>query len=320
MTQTIKQHTKPTRKISIEPTIKPTVTPHTKPTVKITIKPTHLPYPPVISPRVKFMQDTDEYPRVDIPPTDTKNQSEYYTKEPISHRTRARQATPWPRSTPLTNETIPPSHKPVAKRTQSKTAQKGLTQQVNIKPRHAYQRRLPRYFIRNWAMLVMDTVTGETLEHRQLRRHPKYQHSWNESYANKLVRLFQGIGNRSKRPKNQYVEGNETFQIICYEDIPPDRRNKIMYTKVICEYKVKKEDPNRTRITIGGNHICYPGDVGTPTGSLQLFKFVIDSVLYCHNAGFVCFDISSFYLATSMDQPEYLQIRLDDITKEFTAE
>ena len=46
----------------------------------------------------------------------------------------------------------------------------------------------------------MDTVTGETLEHRQLRRHPKYKKTWNQSYSNELGRLCQGIGKVSKGP------------------------------------------------------------------------------------------------------------------------
>ena len=41
---------------------------------------------------------------------------------------------------------------------------------------------------------------------------------------------------------------------------------------VVCEVKPHKEDPNRMRITVAGSQICYPGDVVTPTGSLDLVK------------------------------------------------
>ncbi len=34
---------------------------------------------------------------------------------------------------------------------------------------------------------------------------------------------------------------------------------------VVCEVWPEKDDPDRNRITNGGNHICYPGDVGTNT-------------------------------------------------------
>ena len=74
-----------------------------------------------------------------------------------------------------------------------------------------------------------------------------------------------------------------------------------------------KEDPNRTLITIGGNRICYPGDVDTPTGFLELVKLIINSVLSRSLSSFVAFDVSNFYLATPMDGPEFVRIHLDDI-------
>ena len=40
-----------------------------------------------------------------------------------------------------------------------------------------------------------------------------------------------------------------------------------------------KEDSNRTRITVAGNRVYYPGDVATPTGSLELVELIINSVL-----------------------------------------
>ena len=169
-------------------------------------------------------------------------------------------------------------------------------------------------------MPVMDTVTGKTLEHFQLRCHSKYKHVWNESYSNKQGRLFQGRGNGSEGPKNQRIKGTETFQIIRYDNIPSQQHNKITYTKVVCEYKAQKEDPNQTWITIGSNCIFYPGDVGTPTGFLELVKLVINSVLSCRNVRFVCFDIRNFYIEKPMDRPEYVRIRLYDIPKEFIAE
>ena len=130
-------------------------------------------------------------------------------------------------------------------------------------------------------------------------------HNWrnNNKYSNKLWRLCQDIGKGYKGPKKQRVEGTDNLRIIRYEDIPVDRRNEITYTKVACKYRAHKEDPNQTRITIGVNQICYPGDVGTPAVFLELVKPVINIVLIRRNARFADFDVSNFYLATSMDQP-----------------
>ena len=114
-------------------------------------------------------------------------------------------------------------------------------------------------------MPVFNPDTGETLEYRQLRCHPKYRCIWETSYCNELGRLCQGIGRVDKGPKKQRVSGTETFQVIIYEDIPGDRHMEVCHTKVVYEVRPKKEDPDRTSITIGGNRIIYSGDVGTPT-------------------------------------------------------
>ena len=116
--------------------------------------PDHLPPSPAQSPRVQVMQPPPHSaPRLDIiPPPDTTNITETNTDEPISHRTRARRTTP---ATPIQR-----THEPVARRTRSKINPKGLAQQVDISPHQASHRRSPRAFIHNWAMPVMDTVTG----------------------------------------------------------------------------------------------------------------------------------------------------------------
>ena len=89
---------------------------------------------------------------------------------------------------------------------------------------------------------------------------------------------------------------------------------------VVCEVKPHKEDPNLTRITVSGSQICYPGDVGTPTGPLYLIKLIINSVLSRRNARFFSFDLKNFYLQTPMEQSEYVRIKFSDIPQEFVKE
>ena len=61
---------------------------------------------------------------------------------------------------------------------------------------------------------------------------------------------------------------------------------------VVCEVQPNKDNPDRIcRITIGGSRICYPGDVGTDTASLELFKLLLNSVLSCKGAGFSSIDV-----------------------------
>ena len=103
------------------------------------------------------------------------------------------------------------------------------------------------------------------------------------------------------------------FQVIKHGYTPKECPKEVTYTKVVCEVRPQKEDPNRTWITIGGNRIIYPGEVSTPTASLELVKLIINSVLSCHGAKFACFDVKKFYLETPMDRSEFVKIKIEDI-------
>ena len=81
-----------------------------------------------------------------------------------------------------------------------------------------------------------------------------------------------------------------------------------------------EKDLNRTRITICGTNVFYPGDVGTNTASLELFKLMINSVLSRAGSKYVCFDIELFYLSTPLGRPKYVKIQLSKIPQEFIAE
>jgi len=88
----------------------------------------------------------------------------------------------------------------------------------------------------------------------------------------------QGIGTGNKAGGKR-VAGTNTFHLITFADIPHHKRKEIIYTKVVCEICEGKDDENRTTITVGGNLICYPGDAGTNTTSLELIKLMLKSVI-----------------------------------------
>ena len=131
---------------------------------------------------------------------------------------------------------------------------------------------------------------------------------------NELGQFFQDVRQGDRVLKEKRVSGTDYFLVIQYNDIPLYFRKDITYTKVVCEVQPQKSDPNRNCITIGGNRICYPGDIGTPTCSLELVKIIINRVLSRLNTKFTCFGMPNFYLATPMHRSEYFQINLDDIS------
>ena len=117
--------------------------------------------------------------------------------------------------------------------------------------------------------------------------------------------------------KKQRVAGTETFRVIRYKDVPAHRRKEVTYTKVVCEVRPQKDDPNRTQITIGHNRIIYPGNVATPISSLKLTKIIINSVLFRHRVKFACFDVKKLACKNPMDRSEYVKIKITDIPAEF---
>ena len=220
---------------------------------------------------------------------------------PVAHRTRSHHI-----------PTPPGLGEAVAHRTRSKVA-------LIVAAMITQGQQSSAFSAHNLSASVLDQGTGMSLEYRQLRKHPRLGSIWNKSYANELGRLCQGIGS-NQEGDGKRVEGTDTFYVVDYEDIPADRRKEITYTKVVCKVRPDKNDPNRTRLTIGGNRICYPGDVGTKTAPLELVKLMINSVLSRKNAKFCTFDIANFYLGTPLDRPEYVRIRLDDVPQEFIDE
>ncbi len=169
------------------------------------------------------------------------------------------------------------------------------------------------------ALLVLDPATGKFLEHRQLRQDPRYKATWVTLYANELGHLCQGIG-VGNTPTAQCVSGTNTFFPINYQDIPAHKKKEICHTMVVCEVRPEKDDPDCTCITIGGNRICYPGNVGTDTALLELVKLLLNSVLSWKGARFSSIDLKNFYLDTPMPDPEYVQIKITDIPEEFIKE
>ena len=143
------------------------------------------------------------------------------------------------------------------------------------------------------ALAVLDPAMGEFLEHCQLRWNPRYKTAWDNSYANDLGSLCQGIGVGPK-PGSKGVAGTNTFLTVDYNDILAHKKKQVCHTKVVCKVKPAKDDPDRTRITIRGNIIFYPGDVGTNTAYLELVKILLNSLLSQKGARF-----STIYLKTS---------------------
>ena len=163
------------------------------------------------------------------------------------------------------------------------------------------------------AMAVMDQETGKMMNYRQLIRNPKYKEVWSKSSANEFGRLANGIGGRIKNPTN-------TIKFIKESQVPKDRRKDVTYGQFVCSIRPEKSEKERTRFTVGGDRINYPGDVATPTADMLVAKMLINSTISTKGARCMTMDISNFYLMTPLKRPEYIKIKLSDIPDEVIKE
>jgi hypothetical protein len=134
---------------------------------------------------------------------------------------------------------------------------------------------------------VIDNETGEIMEYRHLLKNPKHRERWQRSFSKEIRRL---------------ATTTETIKFVTLSEIPNDRRKDETYARICCNERPEKADPDRTRITMGGDRINYPGDCGTPTADLLTVKILLNSIVSTQHAKFMTIDIKDFYLMTPMER------------------
>ena len=156
------------------------------------------------------------------------------------------------------------------------------------------------------ANAVVDQTTGESLNYKKLIDNEETSVIWNHSCANEFERLFQGIKGR--------IIGTKTFFFIPFHKLPPGR--KATYARFVCDIRPQKTETHRTRMTVGGDRINYPGDVDTKTADITTTKILLNCVVSTPNAKFMTLDVKNFYLNTPLKRYEYLRIPINLIPEE----
>ena len=70
---------------------------------------------------------------------------------------------------------------------------------------------------------------------------------------------------------------------------------------------VQQKEQNRTKCTVGGDKINYPGEVTTPTAKMLVTTTPFNNVISNKGVRFTPMNISNFYLMTSLKRPEYMR-------------
>ena len=125
------------------------------------------------------------------------------------------------------------------------------------------------------------------------------------SFANKLGRLAQGIRD---------IPGTDTVDFIPFSDIP--KGQAVTCGRIVCTFRPQKDEPNRTRLTVGGNLLVALYDVSTPTSDLTTAKLLFNSVISTPGARFVTLDLKNFYLNTPLPTARCMRMNIDILPDE----
>jgi hypothetical protein len=105
------------------------------------------------------------------------------------------------------------------------------------------------------ANAVICPETGKSLKHQELITKLRYKIKWMRSTSNEINRLY----------------NTNTILFIRRSNIPKGR--KVTYGSFVVDSKDHKEEKERTRLTLGGDQIEYPGDKSTRPQVRQRQKF-----------------------------------------------
>ena len=118
---------------------------------------------------------------------------------------------------------------------------------------------------------------------------------------------------RSTNGLKRGISGTGTMKLIHKNEVPTVRT--VTYARFVCDYIPQNEEKHRTRITVGGDRINYPGNVTTRGADMTTIKLLLNSVVSTTDEIFITADIKNFYLNTEMEISKYTKIQINLITQ-----
>ena len=125
---------------------------------------------------------------------------------------------------------------------------------------------MSRHFPKEVLAAVLNEETCELMEYRQLIGNPKYRTLWQRSYGDEIGRLTQGMPGR--------FEGTDTIFFIKKKDVPAHRWRDITYGRIVVSFRPAKDDPNRTRLTMGGTASSIQATAAQPPSNRSPSSFI----------------------------------------------
>ena len=108
--------------------------------------------------------------------------------------------------------------------------------------------------------------------------------------------------------------GTNTIFLIPKYKVPAGRT--VTHEIIVAEIRPHKAETNRTRLTVGGDLINFPGDIKTPIAYLITAKLIFNIILSTKYVKLMCADMANFYLNNPMNRYEYMKLPLEIIPEE----
>eukprot|EP00804_Cyclotella_cryptica_P006049 CCRYP_000271-RA/>CCRYP_000271-RA protein AED:0.21 eAED:0.21 QI:0/0/0/1/0/0/7/0/881 len=154
---------------------------------------------------------------------------------------------------------------------------------------------------------VQHPTTGEMItKYKTLIKIPQMRDVWTTAFGKEF-------GNRAQGDAKTGEQGTDSIFLMSHYEIAAIPKGRtVTYGRIVIDFWPQKADPNRVRITAGGNLIKdYPGELTTRTADLTTSKILWNSILSTKGATFMGLDIKSFYLTATLDRYEYMKMPID---------
>ena len=162
----------------------------------------------------------------------------------------------------------------------------------------------------HYATPITHSETGMSMEYRDLINDPSTRATWLRSAANEIGLLAKGLSDNRVEPTN-------TIFFIPLSKVPKNKRPT--YARFVCSYHPQKAEPYRTRVTVCGNLIDYPGYLSMKVADMTTFKILVNITLSTPGARWLGLDVKNYYLGKPMEDYKYMFIPITSIPHEIIA-
>jgi hypothetical protein len=160
--------------------------------------------------------------------------------------------------------------------------------------------------LEHYANPMVHPITGVTISsYKKLMHDPATAEVWQTAFGKDFGGMCQGDNKTGQK-------GTNAMFVMTHDEIAHALRAKRVFTygNPVVDHRPQKENPNRIRITAGGNLIKCDDEVSVRTADINTAKLHWNSVISTIGERYMCLDIGNFYLTAALEYFEYMKMPL----------